>query len=399
MSNSGGGTEKYILGIAKYQARLGHDVVICDRQGSKDEPNVESEENVTIVRIRVPRLPTRLEQNRFLFSSVYRIRYLLDVFLFGFFVRTFFLRGLEFDAVHFHDVFIGLGLLPLNRRIRSKSIYTQHGVSFQESSTNAIRRLYRSIRIHVMKECRLVIALNPSAQKQFIAETEHTSERIKLIPTGIDIEELRASDDRYFRESSNGKRFILHVGRITEQKGIETLIRAAEVLKHDTKYGDVFFALVGPMEQFDTRVTRSEYSRRLLDLIDKFGLHTTVKFLGRLSTQEVEDLFSSCTIFVLPSLTENMPLVLCEAMAFKKPVVASRLPGTSMQVVNGWNGYLVRPGDHLELAEKLRLILDDPKLAEQMGINGRAMVLENFDMKNIAMKICESYSKLLASPQ
>lgn len=398
LASGGGGSEKYILSIAKYQAKLGHDVVIYDRRDSRDEPAVLKHDNVTMVRIRVPRLPAVFERNPVLFSALYRIRNLLDVFLFGLFVRTLALRRSRFDAVHFHDVVVGLALLPLNPKARSKSFYTQHGVSFQEPPTNSITSFYRNLRIYVMKHSRVVIALNPSAQKQFIAETGYTSERIKLIPTGIDTAELRMSDDRHFANKSSGnRRIVLYVGRITEQKGIETLIRAAEILQHDAKYSDVFYALVGPMEQFDTSATTSEYSRRLSGLIDRFNLHGSVKFLGRLSSQEVEDLFYACSMFVLPSLIENMPLVLCEAMASKKPVVASRLPGTSMQVLDGWNGYLFRPGDQNELAEKIRLVLDNPERAEQMGVNGRARVLENFDMKNIAMRICESYSDGISS--
>jgi glycosyltransferase involved in cell wall biosynthesis len=67
-----------------------------------------------------------------------------------------------------------------------------------------------------------------------------------------------------------------------------------------------------------------------------------------------------------------------EAMAHEKPVIAFDVGGISDWLKDGVNGFLVRPGDHQELAEKIKFLLDKPDIAKEMGKNGREMVSEVF---------------------
>ena len=86
----------------------------------------------------------------------------------------------------------------------------------------------------------------------------------------------------------------------------------------------------------------------------------------------------NCYCLVVPSLSEGLPRVILEAQALSKPVIASRVGGIPEIIKDGENGFLVNPGDADDLAEKLRILLSDKKLAIEMGKRGREIIQEKF---------------------
>ena len=90
------------------------------------------------------------------------------------------------------------------------------------------------------------------------------------------------------------------------------------------------------------------------------------------------------------------PLTLKEAQIMKKPVIATNVGGDPEMMVDGKTGFLVEKGDHEELIEKLRLLLEDKDLAKKMGNEGRKFIEETFNWELITknfIKIAESYLK------
>jgi glycosyltransferase involved in cell wall biosynthesis len=93
------------------------------------------------------------------------------------------------------------------------------------------------------------------------------------------------------------------------------------------------------------------------------------------------------SIVVLPSHREGMPWTILEAMALRKPVVASEVGGVSEIVVDGQTGFLVQPGQPESLARKIIHLLNDPELRGQMGNAGRRRVEQCFTVKDTIAKI------------
>jgi glycosyltransferase involved in cell wall biosynthesis len=105
-----------------------------------------------------------------------------------------------------------------------------------------------------------------------------------------------------------------------------------------------------------------------------------VQFTGYLSQAEVAQAMQACDIFVLPSFAEGVPVVLMEAMASKRPVIATQVAGVGELVEDGVNGFLVPPGDVETLTERIRTLAQDAGLRAQMGTHGHVKVCAKFDI-------------------
>jgi glycosyltransferase involved in cell wall biosynthesis len=124
------------------------------------------------------------------------------------------------------------------------------------------------------------------------------------------------------------------------------------------------------------------------------GISERVAFLGARS--DIPALLASCDVCVLPSLYEGLPLAALEAMASRKPVVATRIGGTDEAVVDGENGLLVPARDPSALAAALNALLEDPERARNMGAAGRERVARLFSTERIVAGVSAVYEEILA---
>lgn len=92
---------------------------------------------------------------------------------------------------------------------------------------------------------------------------------------------------------------------------------------------------------------------------------------------------------------EGFGLTIIEAMALKKPVIATNIPGPSDIVVDGENGFLVPPGDVKELSKKINFLLDNTSVSKRMGEKGRIVVKEKFDITKKVKIIEQIYENCL----
>jgi glycosyltransferase involved in cell wall biosynthesis len=102
-------------------------------------------------------------------------------------------------------------------------------------------------------------------------------------------------------------------------------------------------------------------------------------------------------VFVLPSLHEGIPMVLLEALALQRPVVASRVGGIPEVVVHGRTGLLAEPSDASSLAKLIRRMIDDQPMAVGLGRAGRTRVEEAFTARTMAEKTAELYEHVLGT--
>ena len=190
--------------------------------------------------------------------------------------------------------------------------------------------------------------------------------------------------DRPTEETSRDELpIVLAVGRMIERKGFTVLVRAAEKLRGRTKV-----VIVGGGEY--EPVIRREIER------DQAG--DVVHLAGRLSNEELADLYGRCTVFCLPAIvdsrgeTEGLGVVLIEAMSHGKPVVASRLGGIVDAVVDGENGLLVPPDDPEALADALLRVAEDREFAAKLGEAGRERAKKLFSWESIAGRHLRVYA-------
>ena len=122
------------------------------------------------------------------------------------------------------------------------------------------------------------------------------------------------------------------------------------------------------------------------------GIQENVKFLG--FREDVPSLLRAMDVFLLPSLSEGLPLSVLEALALQKPVVASDVGGIPEVVEDGITGYLVPPKNPQALADKILLLLRNPQLAAEFGKEGRKSVEQAFSLEHMIQEYQSLYEEL-----
>ncbi len=199
----------------------------------------------------------------------------------------------------------------------------------------------------------------------------------------IENEETVCRRSKFRKESGMGEDIpvIGVIGRLVWQKGFEYFIEAIpDVLN---KIPEAMFLIVGEGELKEELKVKS----RILKLDDK------IIFTG--FRNDIKDVLASVDIFVMPSLLEGLPVVLLEAMAMKKPIVATKIEGIREVLENGLTGLLVSPKDPQLLSEAIVDLLIHKDKARQMGLAARKVVEERFGVDIMVQKVEGVYEELL----
>lgn len=155
----------------------------------------------------------------------------------------------------------------------------------------------------------------------------------------------------------------LYFGRITEEKGVETVIKAYEKLPEYT------VKIMGD----DT----TEEATKLKNYVKKHKIKN-VEFLGFKSGEELENIIKAARFTLIPSIWyDNLPNTALESFQYSKPVIASNIGSLPELVIDGENGYLFNPSDEEDLIKKIKM-LDDDKLVKKMGEASRRRLENRF---------------------
>jgi glycosyltransferase involved in cell wall biosynthesis len=165
------------------------------------------------------------------------------------------------------------------------------------------------------------------------------------------------------RETDGGGRYALFLGHPFNLKGVDVLIKAFQRIS--PRHPDFHLKIVGHCPDL------SPY-RQLA------GGDPRIEFLPGQPHEKAMDLMIYCTFFVLPSRTEGVPRVLMEAMAARKPIIATRIFGIPYLVGEGLQELLIEPDDVEGLASRMERLLDDPEAARRFADEGHRRVLEQF---------------------
>lgn len=177
----------------------------------------------------------------------------------------------------------------------------------------------------------------------------------------------------------NRETVVLSVGRLSPEKGIDTLMRAISTISGL----DLHIVLAGSGPEKDN----------LSALADKLKLRVT--FTGFMRDEKLADLYSAADIFALPSLSEAWGLVVNEAMEFSLPLVLSDHVGCVPELLSeGKNGYSFPAGQEAELAECIRLLAENDSLRAEMGRLSREIVSAH-SIENWADAVCEACEKII----
>jgi len=282
-------------------------------------------------------------------------------------VRTL-LDAERFDLLHFHEPFVPFLSLVLLDQSRSVNVATFHAYAGWSLAYQFGRRVLG----HYGRRLHGRIAVSAAAR--------HFADRYfpgdyKVIPNGVDISRFEAAEP--IERWRDGIRNIFFVGRLENRKGVMDLLKAYRLLRKAGCECRLLLAGAGPLEK---QVRRYLLTRRT----------GGVELLGRISDTEKTRLFATADVFVAPATgRESFGIVLLEAMAAGKPIVASDIHGYRSVVRRGEQGLLVPPQNPRALAGALARLLSDDGLRERMGASGRERVRQ-FSWENVTAKV-EAY--------
>jgi len=392
----GGAIESYIFEASKRLSYKGYQIIILDRKYSKLDPLQEMIDGVKIIRLNANRFRVPiLSFSSSLITLSLVVRDLLNQFSFANAVTRFLNKESEnFDLILLHYSVSGFILTLRKKNLRNKMIYTSHTARRAKEQRSFLDRLAIRIENELAQRVSRIVVSTEKIRKEILRAIKKNSKDVVAIPTAcvdtfyftphLEVDEIRQ------RYNLSDKRVILFVGRITRHKGIDYLIRAFKLVK-EACYEDVKLMLIGPAEEFGIETVHSPYSEELLNLIRDLELEKDVHLIGSLPREDLRKLYVACDIFVLPSLMEASPLVISEAMASGKPVIATGIGSTSLQIKDGWNGFIVKPGNEKQLAEKMKYLLENLMEIERMGRNSREYAMKEFSWERMIERLLNAY--------
>jgi len=220
------------------------------------------------------------------------------------------------------------------------------------------------------------------------ALTQNGIANIAVVYNGIDAGEWR-SDDAGMKEFKKkydltGKKNILFGGRLNETKGGKEIVLAmSEIIK---EIPEARILVLGKIDA---------YAAQLIDFAAKLGIKDKLIFTGWLAGDLLKSAFNACDIVAIPSVCfDSFPTINLEAMACRKPVIATCFGGSREAVLDGETGYIVNPFNIEEMADKIAYLLNNPDIAKRLGETGYEKVKKEFNLEKMTNDYLGWYDKV-----
>ena len=276
----------------------------------------------------------------------------------------------SFDIIHLHEPLVPMLPFQVLQQSQTVNIGTFH--AFQNH--NPVYPWAKYALDHWMSKLHGRIAVSQPAHS-FISR--YFPGDYRIIPNSVDVDHF-AQPMEPMPEFEDGKTNILFVGRLEKRKGLKYLLGAFGRLKWD--YPDLRLLVVGP-----GNLDRDSYR-----ILGERNLHDVV-FLGGVSYADLPRYYRSAHIFCAPSTgRESQGVILLEALAAGRPIVASGIDGYASVLHYGAYGQLVPPKNEVALAASIKLLLESPSLRQDLVVRGSAYVQE-FRRERVAGRVLEEY--------
>jgi len=209
------------------------------------------------------------------------------------------------------------------------------------------------------------------------------SSKLITIQNGVEVDRYEAAipHDRKKWDLKNSEVIIGCVARLSPEKGHTVLLRAFQ--KVINRHSQARLVIIGEGEERE----------RLQHLVADLSIGSFVRFLGLRA--DVPEVLATCDLFTLPSIQEGLPIVILEALAAGKAVVASEVGAIPDVIRHGATGMLVPPGNVDALADALCLLIEDEEARQLLGQSGRKLVREAYDFERTVGQYDDLYQRVL----
>ncbi len=368
-----GGVEKVVQDLSEELAKRGHEVsVLTTDRMHKNQPPFKGDRNESLNGVKVYRYRSLFGLGHMSFTP----SAILDL------IKN------DYDIVHMHSIRHPHTIwVPLVNYFKDYKTLLQGHTHFSGSPFNtylysqfdhiAFKTIYKKINVFLTLNTDELLRIKNFGINQ---------SQLKLLYNPIKQSLFQKSNTEDFinQNALVNKKIILFLGQAHEGKRIDLLIKALPQIKNQIK--DVILIIAGP--------DFGNYPK-LRSLAEENKVSSNIRFLGELSEEKKEIVLKSCDILALPSDYEAFGMVLAEAMACGKPVIATKTPGPLEIVKNGVNGLLIEKDSVLELAEDTIKLLSDEDYRMRMGMTAKKWAEEKFSIGGIVDQLENIYLKTL----
>jgi phosphatidylinositol alpha-1,6-mannosyltransferase len=316
--------------------------------------------------------------------------------------RVFRLPGYDWGYLRFIPILISMPWVVLRHRIRKvfamniayggilswllsfvlplEYVIFAYGYEFEKVKQNAFARwLYQRI----YRRAKSTICCSREVRQRLILFGA-PAEKIEVLYPAVDLNRYRPCEvPRTYLEEKRllDRKIILTVGRLIERKGHDQVLKALPKIVQF--FPSVLYCIVGI----------GPYEAKLRTQVQSLNLENHVRFMGKVSEDDLHLLYNASEVFVMPSReisegghVEGFGIVYLEASACGKPVIGGNSGGVSEAIQDGETGFLVNPSSPDEIAAKVIDLLSHPEKAQRLGRQGLEWVRQDFDWERYSQK-------------
>jgi D-inositol-3-phosphate glycosyltransferase len=278
--------------------------------------------------------------------------------------------GLDYDLIYSHYWLSGLSACALRHRLRLPWAHTAHTLAIVKNRQLAPgAEPEPEIRVDLEGEiahCADLFVVSTEAEGDDLRQAYHVApDRLAVVPPGVDLETFRPMRRALARllVGHPEERLFVFAGRLEPLKGVDVVLHALAVLTAGGRHPEARLLVLGE----DSGVGEQARLRRLTD---ELGLGDRVEFLGSVPQERLAAYYAAADACLMPSYSESFGLVGLEAQACGTAVIASNVAGLASVVRDGVTGFLVDGHDPAAYAERMRRVLEEPGLSEELGRRG-----------------------------
>ncbi|MBI9048131.1 MAG: glycosyltransferase [Anaerolineaceae bacterium] len=312
-------------------------------------------------------------------------------------------KGLQYDLIHSHYWMSGVAAKQLKDSWQIPIVQMFHTLGKMKNRiAQSPAEMEGDYRLNGEQEVidaadKIVIA-TPAEQSQLEYLYQAPEEKMEIIPPGVDTSKfypIPADEAKEVIGISPKDRMLLFVGRIEPLKGVDVLMQAISKLHRNNEIDGCphYLVIVGGNPEAEGCNMDVEMNR-LMTLRSELDLKDLVVFLGKRDQDMLPYYYSAAEIVIMPSHYESFGMVALEAMACGTPVVASQVGGLAYLVQDGITGYVVPHNDPDSLSEKIRELVCNEDIRQQMGKQANAYA-QDYDWHKITERTIALYEKTL----
>ena len=389
-----GGQNVYVKELSRYLGAYGLQIDVYSRWEEDQLPSPEPYSRGTRV-IRVPIGPPEAIQKEKIISLLKDIATWIPAYQAQ--------EGLHYDLVHSHYYFSGAVGIHLKETWGVPLVHTFHSLGAIKEAALGDKDHSPDTRFQIeQKICQTadcIIATCPQEQADLAEYYGADPTKITIVPCGVNLklfQPLPQLDSKQEIAFNPEDFLITYVGRLEERKGIKTLLEAIALVDNPSIQAVIVGGPVSEKPFLSWNELTDEPFKSYADLIDQLGIASQVTFTGGKPQSQLSKYYSAADVTVIPSYYEPFGMTAIEALACGSSVIASRVGGLKTSVVENEVGALFEPRNAQQLAEQIKILLDQPTLNAERRSKARPYVESKFSWKAVSKGVAEVYQELLS---